>query len=676
MLEDPRARAHEQRAIAVLHESLGSRRSAIAAIEGALDLVPDDVTLAHELDRLLALESLTPRRVELWVRQGAATQDGPERARRLVRAARLAESQGDGARAADLLRAALVAQPADDEATDALLRLSVAPPAEHAVTEVRARIGVHAHAAEHAVDPARRVAHLEAMALLEEEMLGAPGQAKALYEAILRLEPGRRGAVVGLARTAARAGDVRTLSFALLEEAKATADPTAADLLRIRAAEALALIEEEQALAIARDVLSRSPGHEGALSLAQRLHEAAGRWPQVDLVLAARIARGAGPELANLWVARAEVQRARLKAPAEALASLRAALAIDPRHPVAREALALLLEAQGDAGPLCDGLADLARGLVVEADRARGLVRAGEVAELVLLDDARADELYRQALAALPGDPWIEGRRHRVLLRRARAGHAAELHASLEARVSADPGSTALAFELAISLLDDGGAVARATALVDGVLAKEPLAAHAVRTLERVARATGAAPLLANALAQQADAFAADAPKVAALWAEAALVEWKLGGDARKTIERILPHAPTDRAALDAAIVRAAPRARARRGIKGASARALGARAAQASGDTERLYLELALALLLEPDDDGGPAEEASPSLVRYREALHIDPHSVLAASGTSRLGGRLGDAEAIFASAIALADCPPTRSAAPSSSSRPRARP
>src|SRR5262249_7085123 len=156
---------------------------------------------------------------------------------------------------------------------------------------------------------------------------------------------------------------------------------------------------------------------------------------------------------------------------------------------------------------LRDALIELASSQASAADRARSLARAAEIDELVVLDDAHAAELYARALADAPDDPWIADRRLRVLLRRARAGHPDELHAALKARLELAPADSKLAFELALSLLDDGGDIARAMALVDEVLLREPAAAHALRTLERMARATGKAPQLANAVAQQANAF-------------------------------------------------------------------------------------------------------------------------------------------------------------------------
>jgi len=634
-MEDARARAHEQRAMAALHESLGDAVAAVAALERALELSPADATLARELDRLLEGESLADRRIELWTRLAAATEDRDERGRCMARAAAIAEAVGDRARAVELLRAALVSCPADVDATDQLLRLLTDPASPQAVEEARARIAVHLLAAEHAADAARRVAHLEAAALLQEERLDDAPAAAATYEAILRAEPGRRGAVVGLARTAARSGDAAKLARARLDEASATADAATADALRVRAAEALAAGDADRALALAREVLARSPAHAGALGLVQRLHENAGRWAQVDATLAARIEHASEPRLrVDLWLARAELQRTRLRDVAGALASLRAALAIDASHPAAR-ALVATLAASGDARALRDGLVELGSGEPTAEGRARLLARAAEIDELVRLDDDAAAALLERAAAEAPGDPWLLERTARVALRRSRTTSGAAFDADKD--------------------------IEQARAAAEEALARDPAAPHAphaLRELERVARVTGSTPLLANALAQQADAFSAEGAVLGALWELAALVQWKLpdANDAA-TMDRILRLAPADRAALDAT-VRGGMRV-ARQGDPQARARlvaALRGRLAQASDDTERLWLHLTTALVLDREDIAHD-DDTLAALASYREALRIDPRSVVAAEGAARLASALGDAEALVVASLAQAD-------------------
>jgi protein kinase-like protein len=659
-MDDARARAHEHRAIAALEEALGNPSAGFAALERAVELSPDDATLIHDLDRRLEAASLAEKRVDLWTRFAAATSHGPERARRLQRAASLAAGQGKRAKAVELARAAIVADPGDAGAVDRLLVWLESSPPEAMAAEAHQRIAAHMHGAEHAADGARRIAHLEAIAVLQEEMLGDSRAATATYESILRADPERRAAFVGLARAAARAGDGGRLVQALLGEAAQTDDAGAADALRIRAAEACAGFDAERALGLVRGVLSRAPDHAEARSLEQRLHEAAERWAQVDASLAARIEHARDDrETVDLWLARAELQRARLRAPKDAIASLRAALTVDPHHPAAREALAGQLEALGDTALLREGFEELASTAQSGEERARWFARAAEIDELVLFDDVHAAALYARARTVLPESTWLEEREVRILVRLARGGDGSALLSALAARLERAPTDAARAFDLALALLRHGHGpqTARTLALVEDAIAADPSAPHALRALERIARASGSTALLANALAQEAEAFASDAPRLGALWAEAALIEWKLPeGNPTGVIESILERAPADRAALSQAVRLAAPRARA--GDAGAHARmvaALRAQLAQATVEAERLFAHLALGVLLEPDAIDEARGRAA--LLHYRKALEIDPRSVIAAQGAARLGAELHDAEAVVAAAVAQAD-------------------
>jgi tetratricopeptide (TPR) repeat protein len=88
----------------------------------------------------------------------------------------------------------------------------------------------------------------------------------------------------------------------------------------------------------------------------------------------------------------------------------------------------------------------------------------------------------------------------------------------------------------------------------------------------------------------------------------------------------------------------------------------------QASDDTSRLLLRVALALALDPGEapvtDTAETREA---LEHARSALRIDPRSVVAAASCARLAASLGDAEAAIAAAVSnaeLAADPPSRAA------------
>jgi serine/threonine-protein kinase len=661
LVEDARARAQEHRAIAGLEEATGNVVAAIVSLDQALELAPDDATIAHDLDRLLATAGLAARRVELWSRIAATTPPGPSRARHLLHAATIAHAGGDATRAVELARTALVADPASVEATDRLLHLLSPSPDPAAAAAAQARIAVHAHASEHAPDAARRVSHLEAIAAIQEEVLLDPALATSTYETILRLDERRRSAIVGLARTAARAGDRLRASRALLAEAANVTDPAVADGLRVRAAEMLPPLESDRALSIVRDVLARKPTHEAARRVEQRIHEEAGRWARVDECLQGRIEQATDRRARiDLWLARAEIQRSRLRAPREALGSLRQALALDAAHPGAREALIGLLEALGDSTALRDGLLELAAGASSAPERVTLLTRAAEIDELVLLDDAHATESYARALVDAPDDDTLVERHLRVLTRRARTsrdGAARELEDALERRLARSPACTARTFALALARIDAGHFDAAAT-LVESVLLAEPTAAHALRTLELIGRATDQASRIARACALQGAAFGSSASAVGALWVEADLAAWTLqDGDEGLPVMRILRTTPDDRAALDAAVRLALPAARG--GDLDARARMVSALRARLTGATEseRRWTHLAIALALEPEDAPLDQSATREALASYREVQRLDLRSVVAAAGAARLGAALADGEAVVAAALAHAE-------------------
>jgi tetratricopeptide (TPR) repeat protein len=626
--------------------------------------------LTEALDRLLQLEAgegaqggarRTERRIELWLRQAANSRSGVDRARCLVRAAHLAESIRDIAMAVEHFKAALAAWPIEPRAVDGLLRLLSTRPGQAQSDNLAERLAVHAHAAEHSADLPGRVAHLERVALLQEELLEDPSAAAATYERVLRLDPHRRSAIEGLTRSAWRIGDPAAIARALLERAEAIADPKAADAARLDAAQMLSSIDPDRALALVEDVLSRDPADADALRLAQDIHATAGRWSRVDAILAARIEQAREPrERVDLLVARAELQHTRLHDARSSAESVARAAAIDGSHPAVREAMRLIQQQEGDVAAQIDALEQLAANTPSPAERVQALAQAAELAEHVLRDDARAAELYAGACTPPPADPWVEDRRMRVLQRLADADkdhHRQSWVAALEDRLEKHPSSATRAFELALALAHDGADSADVAPLLDLALGTEPTAPHVLRVMLRHGRMTASSSVVARAFALQADGCSGPA-RLAALWELAALARASLEADAeRSVVARILEAAPEDRAASDAALRLAWPQARASGGPPPTSLlMALRARLAHACDDTERLWARLALALVLDPDY-GADASNAEQALSHAMSALRIDGASVLAAALAVRLGDRLGDVEAWIAGTVACAE-------------------
>jgi tetratricopeptide (TPR) repeat protein len=659
-LSDGRALAYELRTLAGIAEKNGDPDAAVADIQAAVTCDPKDPTLVELLDRLLALADRQEQRMALWVTEAARTEEPAKRARALVRAARIAEDglskPGEAVRH---LRAAWVAAPGETEVLDNLSRLLSPPPPEGMDREVRGLVDLYTQAHEHAKDPERRIAYLEKCAVLWEDVIGDPRRATRCYEEVLRLAPDRRGAILGLARTAARVGDGKAHARALLDEARLSEDGILVLTLRVRAATALAPVDPVRALALVDEVLAVDTAHSAARALETRLHEEAGRWERAADSIRARIDHvSARQDKLSLWLALANIQHQRLHKPQDALASLRSARALDPAHPVPPEEIARVLQSVGEASVHRTAIEGLAADAQTPEERAMQLVRAAEIDELVLRDDVRAATVYARALAEMPEDELIAERLVRVLARRAvkagaqGLGELATLQAKRLERAPNALAARALSFDLAALLVLSGKDLGRASALLESLLAEEPGHIPALRTLEAIGRRSNDHAVLARVLGRQGDALRDARARLGALWALASVEEWRLpAGDSSATFERILALDSTDPGALEASIRRATPAARrgdtAARRIMAGAMRSL---FSLASDDATRLAMQLRLALVLETIDD----REA---LDRFRGALHVDPLSVTAATGLARLAQRVHDHESAFTAAMSLSE-------------------
>ena len=285
----PLPESHERRALATLSELLGDTECAVREIERARTLDPSDETLLAWADRLLASAGREEARATLWADEAARSIDNDKRTHALVRAAEICESLGRTADAIAHLRAAWVTSPERAEVFDPLTRLLTTAPSEPAQADVKARIALYAHAADRTKDPARKIAYLEKVALLWEEVIGESELASKAYEAVLTIDPHRRGALLGLERTAARAKNPRAVARALLDEARDAADQATKLELSTRAAEVLAGVDADRALSLVGEVLKAVPSHAQARKLEGRLHETAGRWELAGRAIAARI---------------------------------------------------------------------------------------------------------------------------------------------------------------------------------------------------------------------------------------------------------------------------------------------------------------------------------------------------------------------------------------------------
>jgi len=680
-LNEPSVLVHEKRHSAEMREKLGDFGGAIDDVRAAIEIDGDDARLVDAHDRLLAATGRHEERVGLWLTRAAEADDSPKRARALVRAAHVLErSLGRPDDAKAHLKAAWVASPGDAEILDALSRLMSPTKVEPTTGEVRKLVELYAQAADGARDPGRRVAYLEKVALLWEELLGEPGRATRVYEQILDVEPERRGAVLGLLRTAARVADDRALARALLAEAKRAEPVSEALALRARAAECLGRVDPARAIAVVDAILSEEPFHPAARALETRLHEESGRWERVAESLRARISSASSvEEKVTLWLALARVSDVRLGATSDALDALESAKKIDPVHPVPPVEIARVLRKAGDFDALRGALERLGDESIGKDERARYFVRAAELDELRLGNDASAAKLYARALAETPDDPHVAERLERVLARRALVGAPTRAHGDvtvhvegllpiadlLEARLqiaTTREEQLTLSFDLAQLLIDCGKDANRATRLLDGVLESLPGHVPSLRLLEVLARRSGSFSGLARVLAQEGAVLSDVRARAGALWNLAWLEEWRLPSSASEgtsTYAKLLELDPTDPGALEATVRRELPLARrgeprARRTVH-TSLRALCALAAE---DGPLLALLLRLGLMVEAHGmETGETDLFRSAIERFRAALETDATSVTAATSLARLATRLGDAAGALAASLSLAD-------------------
>ncbi|MBX3262830.1 MAG: hypothetical protein KF782_24335 [Labilithrix sp.] len=678
---DAATQVYELRRLSAIEERLGNLDSAIGDVERALEIDPDDATLVEELDRLLSLAGKDDVRIALWHGEAQRSEEGSKRARALAKAAQLAELIGRHDEALRHLRAAWVAAPGDSEILDQLSRLMSPAPTETFDREVRGLIELYSQAAQATRDTGRRVAYLEKVAVLWEELVGDQLRATRTFEEILRLEPGRRGAVLGLERTAGRIGDDRALSRALSDEAKLAEDGVDVLGLRVRSAQVLARVDPARAASLVQEVLEQDPQHVAARTLETRLHEEAGRWELATQSIKARLGIAVTTkEKVALWLQLAQIHDARLRDPKSAVDALQEARRADPIHPVPPEEIARVLEAAGDAKALRAAIQQLAEDAITPQERARHLTHAAEIDELRLMDDLSAATLYARALGETPEDELVADRLVRVLARRVVTTAGApgpagfdtpafqELLAQLAAR--ADKATTpaqaqAYSFQLASLLVAANRELSRARALLDALSDADPKHVGALRLLEAIARRGASAQQVAHVLKQQGERFTDVRARLGSLWELASLEAWRLStGESVATYTRVLELDPTDPSALEAAVRLAlGPARRGEVPARRAAIAALRSLSALAHDEATRIATDLRLGLMLEthamdPATERDAMTAASrEALERLREALSLDPLSVAAATSLARVANRLGDASGAAAAAISLAE-------------------
>lgn len=632
LVADPRAELLALRGVAAAAERAGETTDAVLAMERARVLDADDPTILEDLDRLLVCSGRHEARATMWLRESALADDTRTKTRALLLAAEASTAAGRDLEAARHREAAWIADPEAPGVFDALAE-RLAPPSSRET--VAARVALYEKAAERTRDPGKRLHFAEKIAWLWDDVAGEAALAARAYEDVLAIDPQRRSAIAGLASAATRAHDERRLARALLAEANVTPDAHAQGEVRLRAAEVLAQVEPERALALAEELVKDRPNAVAlrARELVTRLHAGAGRWELVARSLAARaLVEKRKPVRLALALAEAAVHAQRLGTPRRALETLEAAREDGASDPALASAIVTALEQLGDDEALQAKLEALASDAANPEAQAAHLVRAAEIAEQRSGGDVDAVRLYALAREALPAERLVAERLRRLGAR---------------ADVPADFVPPTLA---ALRSLETERVLARATA--EALLAGAPSDFATLRLAERLARRSGSAPQLANALALAAEATSGLAAQ-RALSGLAAIVAWRLPeSDELAPWDRLLAIGSRDAVVLDELVRRALPKVHAGdRAALDLAVEALRCRLEGAADDTERSVLRGALGRLQRRA--GAPRAAAE----NARAALAIDPASAGAALVLAAAAGEMGDRAGAIVAGTALAD-------------------
>jgi hypothetical protein len=651
--------AYWHRRLVAVCEALGRFADMAAHANQVLAAEPDDEFMREKLDRALAALGQHGERVAMLTDQAAHASTQMARIDLLMRAARIAEHDlGRPDLALFSLRSAWAVDPSNADVTDEIVRL-LTPGTPPSLTDpddpsrVRARIDFYVEAATVAPDHARKIAHLEKLALIWEDEVRAPDRALAVYGEILAAEPRRRSAILGLARCAARAGNARELVRALVLEADHSGDDLILERsLLLRAADVASkqLGEPDAALELVKRVLNKTGGDSAALRAAFRIHERAGR--QAEALAQLRLLLGQNKKDASNYPVQAEIARfleERMHRTADALTAWREAHRLEPANPTPRAEIRRILLANGDHRAVAEELASLANVTSQPTERGELLLEAAEIYDDRLNDAERAIPLLADARLCLPDDVALVERLDRAYLR---SNKRSERLALLHATETPDPRCQFTIGSLLAEERDPAKAIKRLADLAPS----EATGTAALRILEHALRRADRSIDLAAVLRKQLECFVTPEAKLGSAYALVTLEEY---GELR---------APDGQPAARDLLARLAPDdllhhelALRRSGLSlknGAPARhlidALGTLAAAAPEPFAAAALQVVVGLFLE-HGEVPTFDDQKEALLAYAIALESWPDCVTAARGARRMALRLGESQTFVKAAAAL---------------------
>lgn len=414
----------------IQEQHLGDADAAVASLERAVALRPNEPALVFELARLHRNAGRHAQEAEALARLVEHTENADARASLCHRIGRLFEQElGDRHRARSWYERALEEDASHRAAALALVHLHESRGDWEAV----ARVWTLRADAISSVHEQARIFHR--VGTLVERRLGQTERAAELYARALGLDPDHGPAFDDLSRLYARFG--RWNELAELYQRAIDRAPNAqiaiAWLFRLGGILEDRLDDPDGALIVYERILEHDSQNIGALHAVARAAERAQRWDRLTeaLLAEARVSK----EKARAHALRhraAQITADALGDPAAAARSLEALLEEDPQHRPSLDTLSEIYSSTGQWEELVGVYRRLLPILVTTREKVQLLGRIGEIQELQLADDGAAIEAYREALRL---DPDHEPAREALLRVLERSGAPSDLASALEEKL-------------------------------------------------------------------------------------------------------------------------------------------------------------------------------------------------------------------------------------------------
>lgn len=334
------------RAAEVYEDKLDKVDLAIESLEAAHLLIPEDVTILGQLERLYVAHGRWPEAIGAAERLAAMEPDPRTFADRCIRIATMIEYKLQPPRSgAELYRRALERVPGHPIALRGMelaYRRAGAWEGLVALYQREAMVSTH---------PRRRAMMYYRAGDIAEHRLADPAGADLLYAAVLAVAPAHLPALAARRRLAEARGDTKTALDSLRREAEASADDTRAVQL-LYAAGCLYqddLEDVDNAKESFEKVLAKAPDHVGASERLETILRDRGEAGGLIDVLVKRAETAADdPAKVAALLAAAETARKQLGDPQQAVSIYRRVLALAPGQPEALNKIGPLLVELGE----------------------------------------------------------------------------------------------------------------------------------------------------------------------------------------------------------------------------------------------------------------------------------------------------------------------------------------